>query len=216
MDSPHISVNFKFNDESLQWLQENLAEIISDFERDFPEEGGPIHRHSQSNSSMKFQLSPLAIQIRKFLRKLNFTNVHVQLFGYKSNDKKICKIENIHIDNPGLIPLPARFNVLIEGNDNSRMHWWDIDMNHKFIHKTNTPIGTRWQIPGSPALQVKLLGPPDYSSGPLSVIQQTGDFVKTDVAHCIERDGEKRFIISTQIHHPWKEITEKVQKWKNQ
>jgi hypothetical protein len=215
MDIPHISVNFKFNNKSLKWLSENLPTISSDFDREFPESGGPIYNKG-SNGSIKFQLSPPAIQIRKFLYGIGLSNVHVQMFGYKINNKT-CKMENIHLDTPGLIPLPGRLNILVEGNVNSRMHWWDIDLTHKFVYKSDTPSGVRWQIPGNSArTQINLIGNPDYSSGPLSIIQETGDFVRTEIAHCIERDGQRRMIVSAQIHHPWKEITEKVLEWKNQ
>jgi hypothetical protein len=215
MISPHISVSFKFNNESLTWLSENIAIIMSDFDKNFPESGGPIY-NKETTGSKGFQLTPPAIQVRKFLYNIGLSNTHIQMFGYKVLSKSLT-MENVHIDTPGYKPLPGRFNILVEGNSNSRMHWWDIDVNHPKVICADVPGGKRWQIRGATKQkQLSLIENPDYSSGTLSIIQETGDFVKTDVAHCIERDGQRRIIISAQIHHSWEEITEKVHKWKNQ
>jgi hypothetical protein len=215
MNTPHISVNFKFDDVSLNWINHNIASIVSNFDENFPESGGPIY-NKDSKGSMEFQLTPPAIQVRKFLFSLGLIKVHVQMFCYKNSDRRNL-IENVHIDTPESIPLPARFNVLIEGNNNSKMHWWDVDINNPKVIPVEIPNwGKRWQIPGQGRLQLDLLGKINYSASDLSMIQQTGDFVRTDIAHAIERDGQRRVLISTQIHHPWEEITEKVLKWKNQ
>jgi hypothetical protein len=213
---PHISANFKFDDISLSWINHNISTIISDFDRDFPEQGGPIY-NKEDNGSMKFQLAPPAIQLRKFLYSMGLKKVHIQMFFYKISDK-LTSIENIHIDAPESSPLPARFNVLVTGNNNCKMHWWDIDINNPKVSVTSVPNwGPRWQIPGNNIQeQLEIIGEPNYSASELSAIQQTGDFVRTDIAHCIERDGERRVLISAQIRHPWEEITEKVMKWKNQ
>ena len=216
MITPHISVNFKFDDNSVAWLNENLTKIITDFDRDFPEEGGPIY-NKEVAGSMKFQLTPPAIQVRKFLLSLGLKKVHIQMFCYKVSNKATV-IENVHIDNPESIPLPSRFNIMVSGNNNSKMHWWDIDVNDPRVVATDIPNwGKRWQIPGGNAQeQLTVIGNPDYSASELSSVQQTGDFVRTDIAHCIERDGARRILVSAQIHHPWEEITEKVLQWKNQ
>jgi hypothetical protein len=219
MNTPHISVNFKFNDESLNWLSSNLAKIASDFDRDFPELGGPIFNSPLEPSTMEFQKSPVAIQVKKFLISMGLHNSYIQMFGYKIFNKPLA-IENVHIDAPGNppTPLPGRFNILVQGDNNCRMHWWNMDVNHPKVSRTEIPgIGPRWQIPGKTRKeQLDLIGPPDCSSGPLSIINETGDFVRTDLAHSLSRDGQRRMIVSARIYHPWEEIVEKVEKWKNQ
>jgi hypothetical protein len=109
-------------------------------------------------------------------------------------------------------PLPGRFNVLVYGNENSKMHWWNRDITHPAIQPINIPnFGKRWQVIGnSKKEQLDLLGDPDHSAHTLSKVDQTGDFVRTEIVHSIERNGERRLIVSTQIHHPWEEILEKT------
>jgi len=225
MITPHVSVNFKFNKESKQWFDIHCPAIIKNFDETFPDTGGPIfnspkinptiggpifnsHEH---NDSIVFQSSPPAIQVKKFLNKLGLTNTHVQMFVYKIQSK-LFSIENPHIDIARMIPLPGRFNILVYGNENSKMHWWNKDITHSAIQQIDIPnFGKRWQVIGnSKREQLDLLGNSDYSAHNLSKVDQTGDFVRTEIVHSIERDGERRLIVSTQIHHPWEEILEKT------
>jgi hypothetical protein len=216
MLTPHISIYFKFNDESILWLDKHIPRLIETFDQTFPEQGGPIFNGTNEVAAKEFQSSPPAVDVRNFLNRLGFTNLHIQMFMYKVQDKAASK-ENVHFDTPGFKPLPGRFNILIVGNTDSKMHWWDINLDDAVVEASDTPIGKRWQIPGNGAReQVALIGEPDYSASDLSVFQQTGDFVRTDIAHSIERDGQRRVIVSVQIHHPWTEIVEKAQWWRGQ
>jgi hypothetical protein len=219
MNTTHISVSFKFDDESLNWLSKNLATIASDFDRNYTELGGPIFNSPLEPSTIEFQKSPVAIQVKKFLISMGLHNSYIQMFGYKIFSKPLA-IENVHIDAPGNppTPLPGRFNILVQGDNNCRMHWWNIGIDHPKVVCTDVPgHGPRWEILGKNKQEkLDLIGAPDYTSGPLSIIQETGDFVRTDIAHSLSRDGQRRMIVSARIYHPWEEIVEKVEKWKNQ
>jgi hypothetical protein len=211
MIPPHTSVKFKFNEDSKLWFDIHCASIIKNFDEKFPESGGPIFNSPGHDDAVAFQLSPPAVQVKKFLNDLGLTNTYVHMFVYKVQSKTIS-IENPHIDTPGMQPLPGRFNVLVYGNENSKMHWWDRDVHHPAIQFVDVPnFGKRWQVIGDTMKEkFDLIGPPDYSADNLSKFDQTGDFVRTDIVHSIERDGERRLIVSARIHHPWEEILEKT------
>ena len=211
MIRPHSSINFKFNEESKIWLSTHIQEIFKDFDETFPETGGPIFNKPDKTTSVNFQSSPPALQVKKFLKELGLTNTYVQMFVYKIISESLRK-ENPHIDTPRLTPLPGRFNVLVYGNERSKMHWWNKDIHDSAIQHVDIPnFGKRWQIIGNSTKErLNLLGQSDYSADTLSKIDQTGDFVRTDIVHSIERDGDRRLIVSVRIHHPWEEIYEKV------
>jgi hypothetical protein len=213
MIPPHASINFKFNNESKIWFSIHGQEIIKHFDETFPEYGGPIFNNPDKIVSINFQSSPPALQVKKFLEELGLTNTYVQIFVYKIRSKLIS-IENPHIDTPGGKMLPGRFNVLVYGNEHSKMHWWNKDITDSVVQHIDIPnFGKRWQITGnSTKEQLNLLGESDYSVNTLSRIDQTGDFVRTDIVHSIERDRERRLIVSVRIYHPWEEIYEKVNK----
>jgi hypothetical protein len=211
MITPHASVNFKFNQEATAWLKTNVPSILKVFDEQFPENGGPWFNDPAAEDSILFQSSPPALQITEFLNGLGLTKIHVQMFMYKPRVRGMI-IENPHIDTPGLWPLPGRFNVLFDGNENSKMHWWNRSVTDSAIGVSEIPgFGRRWQVLGdSREEQFDRLGPPDYSADGLSKIDQTGDFVRTEIVHSIERTGDRRVVISTRIRHPWEEILEKV------
>ncbi len=208
---PHTSVKFKFNQESKLWFDIHCDSIIKNFDATFPESGGLLFNNPMHDGAVAFQLSPPAVQVKQFLNDLGLTNTYVHMFVYKVQSKTIS-VENPHIDAPCMKPLPGRFNVLVYGNENSKMHWWNRDINHPVIQLTDVPnLGKRWQVIGNTATeQFGLIGPPDYSADKLSKFDQTGDFVRTDIVHSIERDGERRLVLSGRIHHPWEEILEKI------
>jgi hypothetical protein len=193
------------------WFRTYGRQIVELFDKTFPEDGGPIFNNPNNADSINFQSSPPAVQVKGFLKELGLTDTHIQMFVYKIRSKQIS-IENPHIDTPGNIPLPGRFNVIVYGNKNSKMHWWNKDITHPELHHAVIPkFGKRWQVLGdSVREQLDILGKSDYSTDNLSKINQTGDFVRTDIVHAIERDGERRVILSAKINHPWEEIIEKI------
>jgi hypothetical protein len=218
MIQPHVNVDFKFNEESMAWLDTHCPAIIDNFDRTYPEAGGPIFKDPIHSDTVAFQTSPPAVQLTNFLSRLGLPDTYIQMFVYKIESKTIS-IENPHIDSPGFNrantpwdkPLPGRFNVLVYGNENSKMHWWNIGMDHDMIEYIETDTIKRWQVIGNTAKEkFDLIGPADYSTDKLSKKGQSGDFVRSEVAHCIERDGERRLIVSARIHHPWEEILEKT------
>lgn len=211
---PIINFPFRFDNESLLWISENKESLYEKFDRDFPEAGGFGFNTPSAAESKDFQSTPPVKKINNFLKNLGLSESYVHLAIYKPRtERTTSRIENLHIDYPQYISLPARFNVLVDGDDESRMHWWNHGQSSDKVKFETIPTGKRWRVPGKNSKQqIELIGPPDYSSDSLSMIQETGSFVKTDIVHAIERTGTRRFIISARIFHPWEEICEKVNK----
>jgi hypothetical protein len=212
--SPIINFPFKFDNESLTWIAENKELIYEMFDRDFLESGGFWFNNPDTPESVNFQSTPPAKQITNFLKKLGLTKTYIHFAIYKTVPKRIgTNIETLHLDAPQFNVLPGRFNVLVDGDNDSKMHWWNHGTSSDKVSLEIIPVGKRWMVPGKNSKeQIEVVGKPDYSSESLSVVQETGSFVRTDIIHALERTGGRRFIISARIFHPWEEIYEKVNK----
>lgn len=209
---PIINFPFKFNNESLIWITENKELLYEMFDRDFPESGGFWFNNPDTPESFNFQSTPPAKQITNFLKKLGLTKTYIHFAIFKIVPERIgTNIETLHIDAPQFNVMPGRFNVLIDGDNDSKMHWWNHGTSSNTVSLEIIPVGKRWKVPGKNSReQIKVVGEPDYSSESLSVIQETGSFVRTEIIHALERTGRRRFIISARIFHPWEEIHEKA------
>ena len=208
--NPNISIPFKLSDKSINWLEERRENIYNEFDAVYPESAGFWFNKPHELGAILFQLTPPAIEVKNFLAKLGLTNTYVHYMIYKPNSREKF-MHTLHIDAPQFVVLPARFNILIEGNDNSIMHWWNYGVDSDKVTLENIPVGKRWQVLGNTLEeQFKLIGAPDVSSSALSSVQKTADFVRTDIIHSIEKDGSRRFILSARIHHSWEEVYKKV------
>lgn len=210
---PHINIPFKLSDESIKWFNEHKEQIYTEFDAQYPESGGFWFNNPYHLNAKKFQLTTPAIEVKHFLATLGLTKTYMHYMIYKPNNSP-TQMQPLHIDAPQFVVLPARFNILIEGNDNSSMHWWNHGVDSDKVKLEDIPVGKRWKVPGSTSKeQIDLIGPPDFSSGELSVVQKSADFVKTDIIHCVGKDGSRRFILSARIHHPWEEIYNSLSKY---
>lgn len=209
---PIINFPFKFNNESTIWITENKESMYNIFDAEFPENGGFWFNNPEHPKSKEFQSTPPARQITDFLKNLGLSEPYVHIAIYKPESERISsQIESLHIDAPQYRLLPARFNVLVEGDSLTKMHWWNHGPSSDKVKYETVPGGKRWKVPGKTSKeQIEHIGPPAYSSDLLSAIQETGSFVKTNIVHAVERSGSRRFIISARLFHPWDEICRKV------
>jgi hypothetical protein len=208
----HINIPFKLSDESINWFKEHTEKIYTEFDRVYPETGGFWFNNPHEPGAILFQSTPPALEVKRFLAGLGLSNTYIHYLIYKPNNREKQMLQ-LHIDAPQFIVLPARFNILIEGNDNSSIHWWNhgVDSDKVKLENISVGKGKRWQVLGATsAEQLNLIGAPDVTSHTLSSVQKTADFVRTNIIHAIEKDGSRRFILSARIHHPWEEILEKI------
>ena len=208
--SPHINIPFKLSKESTKWFDGNKEKIYTEFDAKYPELGGFWFNNPSEWPAILFQSTPPALEVKKFLADLGLTNTYIHYMIYKPRNCAKQMLQ-LHIDAPQFIVLPARFNILIEGNDNSSMHWWNHSTDSDKVKLENIPTGRRWKVPGqTTAEQIELIGPPIITSNTLSSVQETADFVRTDIMHSMEKDGSRRFILSARKQHPWEEVYNKV------
>lgn len=217
MKTPYYTIPFSFTEETLQWIKEKTAPIVENFQLNAPQPAALVELPNETlqewyQSTMwqeiLTQLAPIGLQ----------TQPSIQLFIYKTLDEpKGDTRGNPHIDTfngvAGFIPI--RFNILLNGEENQEMVWWDIKnhMTDNRLHvvefpRPNAPPGTmskRIQARGN-TMQERwdTVGEPEYSHNRLTKFNEYASFVRTDILHAIKWDGKSpRLILSVRFHEPW-------------
>jgi hypothetical protein len=207
------TVQFKFSDQSWSWLQEFFEPIVSDYQLNAPAASALVkfkdHEYQQFMSSSAWS------ELEQFLQEYNITDGYPQLFIYKTlpNPRENI-LGNPHIDTVGgdgtATNIPIRFNILMSGDEDTEMVWWDIDrnsnliVNEKFLNPQGQLVG-RLQVKGStPAERWKLLGEPSHRNNELAKKQEYASFVRTDILHALNWTGASpRLILSVRTTQPW-------------
>lgn len=207
------TVQFKFSDQSWSWLQEFFEPIVSDYQLNAPAASALVkfkdHEYQQFMSSSAWS------ELEQFLQEYNITDGYPQLFIYKTlpNPRENI-LGNPHIDTVGgdgtATNIPVRFNILMSGDEDTEMVWWDIDrnsnliVNEKFLNPQGQLVG-RLQVKGStPAERWKLLGEPSHRNNALAKKQEYASFVRTDILHALNWTGASpRLILSVRTTQPW-------------
>ncbi len=214
--SYYKTVQFKFSDQSWTWLQKFFDPIVSDYQLNAPAQNALVKFKDQDYK--EFIQSSAWIELVKFLKQYGITDGYPQLFIYKrlSNPKENI-LGNPHIDTQGgdgtEVNVPIRFNILINGDENTEMVWWDIDrtsqlvVNEKFLNPLGQHMG-RLQVKGStPAERWKLLGEPTCRNNTLAKKQEYASFVRTDILHALNWTGNNpRLILSVRTTQPWDQL----------
>ena len=210
---PYLTVPFKFSDQSWTWLQEFFNPIVNDYQQNAPAVSALVkfkdHEYAEFVSSTAWG------ELDQFLRSYGINDGYPQLFIYKKLDKERPNtLGNPHIDTSGgdgtEITVPIRFNVLINGDENTEMVWWDIDryndiiVNEKFLNPLGQHMG-RLQVKGNtPIERWNNIGTPNYSSNSLTKKQEYASFVRTDILHALNWTGNNpRLILSVKSSNPW-------------
>jgi hypothetical protein len=121
---------------------------------------------------------------------------------------------NPHIDTTGGdgtdTTIPIRFNILMSGDEDTVMVWWDVDRhdlritNEKFTNPNGQAVGRLQVVGATPAERWQALGEPCVSSNSLSRKQEYASFVRTDILHALNWTGNNpRLILSVRSSKPW-------------
>ena len=225
MKTPYYTIPFSLSDESLQWLKEKTAPMVENYQLNAPLNAAliefPRDQMTEWYTSFVWQeilakLAPYGLQ----------TQPDIQFFIYKKVDKpKADPRGNPHIDTSrgvaGLVPI--RFNILLDGEEDQEMVWWDIrdHTTDNRLHvvefpRPNAPEGTmsrRIQARGEKMEdRWETVGEPDYRCSALTKFNEYASFVRTDTLHAINWDEKNpRLILSVRYHESWETI-EKLMK----
>lgn len=207
------TVNFKFSDSSWSWLQSFTEPITADYQKNAVAPNALV-RFSDLQLETFLASEPWA-ELTLLMSSYNLSNLYPQLFIYKQlhQQRKII-LGNPHIDTTDgdgtETDVPVRFNILLNGDENTEMHWWNIDRNSPVIvnEKFTNPMGQtvgRLQVPGN-TLNDKwaLLGEPMSRSNSLAKKQEYASFVRTDILHALNWTGcNPRLILSVRSTTAW-------------
>lgn len=150
-------------------------------------------------------ISPVNRELKLFLSKFNLNLSYAGINVFLSNLTEKAKT-NPHIDvlhkHQGRFPIKSRFNVMIMGNTNDPMFWWDkikfgdpdhveneftyFNQPYKSLGIPGNTIEERWQYLGEPT-EVK------YN------LLTTSSFVNTNYAHALELSPGPRLILSVPL-----------------
>lgn len=210
---PYLTVPFKFSDQSWTWLQDFFGPIVDDYQKNAPAVSALVKFKDHDYST--FIASDAWAELDQFLRSFGIDDGYPQLFIYKQLDKERSSIlGNPHIDTTGgdgtEFTVPIRFNVLINGDENTEMVWWNIDrnddviVNEKFLNPLGQNMG-RLQVKGTnPNERWSNLGAPAHTNSSLTKKQEYASFVRTDILHALNWTGNNpRLILSVRTLKPW-------------
>jgi hypothetical protein len=207
------TVNFKFSDQSWAWLQSFFEPIIADYQLHAPAPSALVKFKDQDYQ--QFVQSLAWTELTQFLQTHNITDPYPQLFIYKKLQRpREITLGNPHIDTTGgdgtELDIPIRFNILMSGDDDTEMVWWDIDRtdkritNEKFTNPAGQQVGRLQVVGDTPADRWQTLGEPTVRSCALSKKQEHASFVRTDILHSLNWTGANpRLILSVRSTTAW-------------
>jgi hypothetical protein len=186
------TVQFKFSESSWTWLQTFFEPIVSDYQLHAPDTSALVHFNDVDLQTL-IQSSAWS-EIVTFLQTHSLTDLYPQLFIYKRLPKpREIVLGNPHIDTTGAgsiaIDVPTRFNILIQGDENTEMIWWNHNRSSSavvestFVRPDRKTV-SRLQAAGR-TLKEKWdsAGEPVARCNTLAKKQEHASFVRTDVLH---------------------------------
>lgn len=223
---PYLTIPFSLSEKTLSWLKEHTDPIVEDYQKNAPLDSGLVELDKIGGDELfrKFHESDAFKEILELLEPVGLNEQPIiQLFIYKWREKPIPgpAMGNPHLDTyngvDGIVPI--RFNILLNGQENQEMVWWDIhDMyNDPRLHIIKFPrpaepgkFSVRCQVKGeSKEERWATAGRPTWSNNRLTKINTFASFVKTDQIHAINWTGkEPRLIMSLRYLSSWDKIEE--------
>ncbi len=209
---PYYTLPFNISEASHCWIRDKIQPTFDNFQKNAPLPAALI---TDTIGDIDWYGSEAFKEIINNLKNTPLSNSQpaVQWFLYKKLDapKKDCR-GNPHIDTyndvEGLVPI--RFNILIDGDDDEEMSWWNITADNPklYVEDFTNPRGERrkrLQANGNTiADRWQLLGSPDFKCNQLTKINQCASFVRTDILHSINWTGRSpRIIMSLRFLEPW-------------
>jgi hypothetical protein len=207
------TVPFKFSDQSWTWLQNFFDPIVEDYQLNAPAPSALVKFKDQDYE--QFISSTAWTELTEFLQTYAITDPYPQLFIYKRlPHARSTVLGNPHIDTTGgdgtKHNIPVRFNILIDGDEDTEMVWWNVDRtdpritNVKFTNPSGQEIGRLQVVGATPAERWQALGEPEVKSTALSRKQEYASFVRTDILHALNWTGANpRLILSVRSSQPW-------------
>lgn len=214
---PYLTVPLTLSKYTFEWLKDYCRPLVGDFQRNGPDISALINLNEDQKS--RLIKSTAWKEIDDFVKGYGIHDAYPQLFIYKTLSKpRQPNLGNPHIDTYGHEGVekeaPIRFNILLNGDDDTEMVWWDIDWKnskvkvHNFLNASLGKVGRIQAVGNSLEEQWSILGEPDVRANNLTKIQEYASFVRTDRLHALNWTGEKpRLILSIRSCQPWDSIT---------
>lgn len=214
---PYLTVPFSFSDPAWQWLQETVKPIAEDYQLNAPNDSALVI--PSNDFFLQWHTSTARTELQDFFKKFSLQTGDIQFFIYKKLEKPLKNFKgNPHIDtarspqdpNADAQDVTFRFNILVYGDENSKMIWWNKTRHDpaiisvKFLRPDGS-YSARLQPYGNNNDEKYLaVGSPDFIADNLAVINKRSSFVRTDILHALQWNGNNpRFILSVRFFQPW-------------
>jgi hypothetical protein len=213
---PYLTVPLTLSKYTFEWLKDFCRMPVHDFQVKGPDISALINLTEVQQT--RLMQSQAWSEINEFVKGYGIHDAFPQLFIYKSlRQPRSVALGNPHLDTYGAGGVekeaPIRFNILLDGDDDTEMVWWDIDWKNpkvEVIIFKNASLGDvgRIQAVGDKLEdQWKNLGEPAVRANNLTKIQEHASFVRTDRLHALNWTGNKpRLILSIRSCQPWDSI----------
>jgi hypothetical protein len=223
MNRLFLESDFKFSEESTQWLYQTFDFLFKE-----PELNHNLYRtrnfEKNFNKKVSFIGSPPLHEIKEYLKKFGIPDWYFdnEINGpdiFMATTKVSCA-HHPHIDEhrvpKGLLPggtepIPTRFNSFILYSPDEDMCWWeDVVPGHPLVTSyDNGVVKQQLGIKGRGSFQKLLnLGPPSYVADRLYK-NVSSAFVRTDCAHSISlKTPGTRFGVTVALNRKIDELLE--------
>jgi len=213
MQTPYLTVPFSFSDTAWLWAKSNSLIILDHYQQTAPLDSALIVPSSEQQQL--WNNSIVYTELQEFFKKFSLPMGDIQFFVYKKTKAKYT-LGNPHIDTMGrigeetLYDVGFRFNVVLLGDEDTEMTWWNIDRNSPMIDcieftGPNGQLRKRLQVKGeSISDRYQTIGQPQWRSTKLARLTQQASFVRTDILHAINWTGANpRFTLSIRFMQNW-------------
>ena len=218
MQLPYLTLPFSFSDSSWQWATDIIKPMVEDYQKNAPLDAALI-----TPTPEQLQLwynSKCWQELQEFFRPIGLTDGAIQFFIYKKRLPLPDNRGNPHIDTTGpdkhsgdKTDVPIRFNIILDGEEDTEMVWWDRDRNdsgitvHEFVRPDFSKV-KRLQAAGTNKnQQYATVGEPQWRCDSLAEINKKASFVRTDILHALNWTATRpRFVLSIRFLQPWSVI----------
>jgi hypothetical protein len=218
MQSPYLTLPFSFSDSAWRWATGVIKPLVDDYQRNAPLDAALMHPTQQQMNIWYFSMAWQELQ--EFFRPIGLGAPELQFFIYKKRPPLKDNRGNPHIDTTGpdinsgdAIDVPIRFNVLLAGDEDQEMTWWNRDRNDSSVvvdlfQRPNGSYARRLQAIGKNRNEQYLaVGEPDWRCNNLVETNKKASFVRTDLLHALNWTAHRpRFILSLRFLEPWSVI----------
>ena len=228
MDIPYYTIPFKLSQESLDWIKTITDPLVQEFQEKGIGHSGLLYDTLSPEQKDEWLSSTSWQEINKHFEPLGLVpdTSRIQFFVYKKMEVRSDIRGNPHIDTHEGIKeiVPARFNILLNGDDDQEMVWWDTIV--PWQNEPNIHI-VEFQHPEypdkkSPRAQVRgntieerwtTVGEPVYRCNTLTKINECASFVRTDKLHALNWTAKNpRLILSIRFFQEWSTIKEVLER----